>query len=106
MQAILLVIVLVLALALCAVILMQRSDGGAAALTGGGSNPTGLMSARGASNFLTKTTSWLAAGFMLGCLALTAITRAGDGSSSVIDRVEVAPAEPVEPAAPAVPFSE
>ena len=106
MQEIILVIVMVLALALCVVILMQRSDGGAAVLTGGSGGMGGFMSARGASNFLTKTTSWLAADFMLGCIALTGLTTSGGESTSVMDNIDLEASEPVEPAAPAVPFSE
>ena len=106
MQEIILVIVMVLALALCVVILMQRSDGGAAALTGGGGGMGGFMSARGASNFLTTTTSWLAGAFMLGCIALTGLTGSGGASTSVMDSVELEAPEGVEPAAPTVPFSE
>jgi preprotein translocase subunit SecG len=106
MQEIILVIVLVLALALCVVILMQRSDGGAAALTGGSGGMGGFMNARGAGNFLTTTTSWLAGAFMLGCIILTGLTGGRSESESVIDRIDVDASEPVEQSAPSVPFSE
>lgn len=56
-----------LALALVAVILMQKSEGGG--LTGGGGGG-GLVSARGAANLLTRTTSVLAALFILSSLGL------------------------------------
>lgn len=56
-----------LALALVAVILMQKSEGGG--LTGGGS-AGGLVSARGAANLLTRTTSILAALFIISSLGL------------------------------------
>ncbi len=52
----LLVVHLIIAVAMTAVILMQRSEGGG--LTGG--SPGGLMSARGAADFLTRTTTVLA----------------------------------------------
>jgi len=58
----LLVVHFVIALALVTVILMQRSEGGG--LTGGGS-PAGLMSARGASDFLTRSTAILATVFVV-----------------------------------------
>ncbi len=51
----------IIAIALVATILMQRSEGGALGIGGG---PGGLMSARGAGNFLTRATGWLAATFL------------------------------------------
>lgn len=51
----------IVAAILVTVILMQRSEGGG--LTSGGS-PSGLMSARGASDFLTRSTAVLAAVFV------------------------------------------
>ncbi len=51
----------IVAAILVTVILMQRSEGGG--LTSGGS-PSGLMSARGAADFLTRATAVLAAVFV------------------------------------------
>ena len=45
------------AAALVGVILMQRSEGGGLGV--GGGNPSGLMSARGAADFLTRSTAIL-----------------------------------------------
>lgn len=73
----LLVVHAIIAAALVAVILMQQSEGGG--LAGGGS-PAGLMSARGASNFLTRTTTVLATIFVLlsiGMAALASVNRDG-----------------------------
>ncbi len=56
-----LVVQAIIAAALVTVILMQRSEGGG--LAGGGS-PAGLMSARGAADFLTRTTAILATLFV------------------------------------------
>lgn len=47
---------------LVAVILVQQSEGGG--LGTGGGNPSGLMSARGAANFLSRTTAVLAGIFV------------------------------------------
>ncbi len=44
--------------------LMQRSEGGGLGIGGGGS-PGGLMNARGAADFLTRTTKWLAVLFVM-----------------------------------------
>ena len=77
-----------IAAALVGVILMQRSEGGG--LTSGGS-PSGLMSARGAANFLTRATAMLAAAF-IGMSILLAVLAASRGSST-IDQ-SLAPAAP------------
>jgi preprotein translocase subunit SecG len=72
----LLVVHVIVAVALVGVILMQRSEGGG--FTGGGS-PAGLMSARGAADFLTRTTTILASIFVLlsiGLAALATVNRA------------------------------
>jgi preprotein translocase subunit SecG len=65
----LLVVHAIVAIALVGVILMQRSEGGG--LASGGS-PSGLMSARGAADFLTRTTAVLAGIFVLLSIALAA----------------------------------
>lgn len=62
----------IVALALVAVVLMQRSEGGGLGLGGGGS-PAGLMSARGAADFLTRATAILATIFVLLSIVLAAL---------------------------------
>lgn len=73
----LLVVHAIIAALLVATILMQKSEGGG--LTTGGS-PSGLMSARGAANFLTRATAILAGMFIVMSivLAVLAATRGGD----------------------------
>lgn len=66
----LLVIHAIIAALLVTVILMQRSEGGG--LTTGGS-PSGLMSARGAADFLTRSTAILGGLFIFLSIALAAI---------------------------------
>lgn len=70
----LLVIHAIIAAALVTVILMQRSEGGG---LGMGGSPSGLMSARGAADFLTRATAVLAVLFvtMSIVLAVLAATR-------------------------------
>jgi preprotein translocase subunit SecG len=86
----------IVAASLVGVILMQRSEGGG---LGMGGSPSGLMSARGAGDFLTRTTAILAAAFIILAIAL-AFVSAKRGSPSAIDdtlkREEVTqtPAEP------------
>ena len=72
----LLVVHAIIAALLVTVILMQRSEGGG--LTTGGS-PSGLMSARGAADFLTRSTAVLAGLFiamsiLLAVLAATPVS--------------------------------
>jgi preprotein translocase subunit SecG len=113
MQEVVLIIHLVIAIALVIVILMQRSEGGAATLTGGSASG-GFMSVRGAANFLTRTTAILAGMFIVTSLVLAMLaTRAGDQSQSIMDKAKApatsapaTPAAPAKPAGPAVPFSE
>ena len=59
------------ATALVATILMQQSEGGG--LGTGGGNPSGLMSARGASNFLSRSTAVLATIFVALSILLAAL---------------------------------
>ena len=78
----LLVVHVIIAVALVGVILMQRSEGGG--LTTGGGSPSGLMSARGAADFLTRATTILAAIFIaLSILHAVLATRTGTGVSKI-----------------------
>ena len=60
----------IVAAALVGVVLMQRSEGGGLGI---GGSPTGLMSARGAADFLTRATKWLAILFVVLSIALAAM---------------------------------
>lgn len=80
----LLVVQAIIAAALVTVILMQRSEGGG--LTTGGS-PSGLMSARGAADFLTRATSVLAGLFVLMSITL-AVLAANRGGTNVDTSLE------------------
>lgn len=93
----LLVVHFLVAFALVTVILMQRSEGGG--LTGGGS-PAGLMSARGAADFLTRSTAILAIAFvvlsiLLAFMAATRHAASVDTTLNRADPVAPAPAQPV-----------
>jgi len=87
MQNIVLIIHLVLALCLIAVVLLQRSEGGALGMGGGGG---GLVSQRGAATALTKMTWALAIGFLCTSIILTILAGGGD-SGSLFDRFDTAP---------------
>lgn len=99
----LLVVHAIIAALLVTVILMQRSEGGG--LTTGGS-PSGLMSARGAADFLTRATAILATLFiaMSILLAFIAATRHSTTIDTSLQRAPVAPAA-VPTSASAVPFA-
>lgn len=78
----------IVAAALVGVILMQRSEGGGLGIGGGGS-PGGLMSARGAADFLTRATKWLAITFVVLSIIMAAVavkTTTGGGITSTLDR--------------------
>ena len=63
MQAVLLIIQLIVSVALIGVVLLQRSEGGALGMGGGGAGLGGLFSPRGAADTLTRTTAILAIAF-------------------------------------------
>ena len=81
MANVVLIVHLILAIFLIAVVLLQRSEGGALGMGGGGG---GLVSARGAATALSKVTWMLATGFICTSIALT-ILAGGGGPSSVFD---------------------
>ncbi|OSZ69074.1 preprotein translocase subunit SecG [Sphingomonas sp. IBVSS1] len=90
-------------LALVGVILLQRSEGGALGIGGGGGG--GLMTARGAANLLTRSTTILASLFIAMSILL-AVLSAGANKQRVIDPTIAAKAAPASaptpaPAAPA-----
>ncbi len=95
----LLVVHAVIAFLLVTVILMQKSEGGG--LTTGGS-PSGLMSARGAANFLTRATAILAGAFVVMSITL-AVIAATRGDSSIDTSRATAPASQTAPAAQPAP---
>lgn len=98
----LLVVHVIIAIALVGVILMQRSEGGG--LTGG--SPAGLMSARGAGDFLTRATTILATVFILLSIALAAvatINRKPETIDTTLARPEAAAQADANSVAPAVP---
>jgi preprotein translocase subunit SecG len=95
MYKFLLVVHAIIAAAMVGVILMQRSEGGG--LAGGGS-PSGLMTARGAADFLTRATTILAGLFVLlsiGLAGLATFNRAPAELDTSLARQPVsAPAAP------------
>ncbi len=94
----LIVVQAIIAASLVGIILMQRSEGGG---LGMGGSPSGLMSARGAADFLTRTTTILATLFILLSISLAFVAAKKGGSGGIDDtlqRTEV-PATQAAPAA-------
>jgi preprotein translocase subunit SecG len=94
------VIQAIIAAALVGVVLMQRSEGGGLGIGGGGS-PGGLMNARGAADFLTKTTKWLAVAFVALAIVIGGVavnTKQGGELDTTLDRTVAPPADPLAPA--------
>jgi preprotein translocase subunit SecG len=81
---ILLTVQIIICLAMIGLILLQRSEGGALGMGGG---PSGLVSARGAGNLLTRTTGILGVAFFINCIALTFVGQQQTANRSVIDQV-------------------
>jgi preprotein translocase subunit SecG len=106
MATVLLLIHLMIASALVGVVLVQRSEGGALGVGGGGG---GFMSGRGQANFLTRLTAILAAGFFLTSLGLTLLAQHETRARSVFENPPatapatsgVPTADGTKPAAPA-----
>jgi len=115
MSTVLLLIHVMIAVALVGVILLQRSEGGALGIGGGGG---GFMTGRSAGNALTKTTSILAASFFVTSLGLSILASQHGTAPSVLNPagesdlaplqlpgapVPASPQTPTAPQAPAVP---
>lgn len=112
------VLYVLIAIAMVALILMQRGAGAQAGSGFGGGASGTVFGARGASNFLSKSTKWLAIAFFAISLFMAwQATRSADGTQTaqdlgVMSQVPVAPGKaPVgaqavpaaPPAAPSVP---
>ena len=83
MLTVILVIHLMLAIGLTAVILVQKSEGGALGMGGGGM--AGFMTGRSAANLLTRTTAILAACFFATSIALAIIATHQRAPSRLMD---------------------
>jgi preprotein translocase subunit SecG len=94
----LLIVHAIIAAGLVTVILMQRSEGGG---LGMGGSPSGLMSARGAADFLTKATTVLASAFVLMSILLAVLATMSRAPSTIDPTLARRPA----PAANGVPMA-
>ena len=86
MENILLTVNIILAIILVALVLIQKSEGGALGI---GISQDSFMFSRTAGNFLTKATGIVAALFIICSLSLTIISRSDlTPGTSIIDKIE------------------
>ncbi|HWF78754.1 MAG TPA: preprotein translocase subunit SecG [Caulobacteraceae bacterium] len=101
LSGLLIILDILVCIALVGVVLLQRSEGGAFGMGGG---PTGLITARGAGDLLTRTTWVLFGVFLALSIGLTLLGAHDRASSSVIERLKLQQANPnalSQPVAPA-----
>jgi preprotein translocase subunit SecG len=89
----LLIVQTLIAASLVSVILMQRSEGGG---LGVGGSSSGFMTARGAADFLTRSTAFLGAAFIILSIVLAAIA----GASREPVKVDTSLANQMAPVVP------
>ena len=105
MIILLFVIHVAIAVSLVGVILLQKSEGGALGMGGGGMS--GFMTGRSTANLLTRATAILAAAFMTTSVLLVVLHNRERAPPSIIGQgvpsLPAGPAVPLAPAAPAGP---
>jgi preprotein translocase subunit SecG len=99
MTTVIIVIHLMVVLAMIGLVLLQRSEGGALGIGGGGG---AFMTGRGAGNVLTRATAVLAAVFFATSIGLALIAKLETRPSDILERLpgQAAPAESTAPAPP------
>ena len=85
MENIILVLNIILAVFLVAIILLQKSEGGALGL---GVSQDSFISSRSAGGFLTKATAVIATLFIITSISLTIMSKEEFSSSSVLEKIE------------------
>ena len=95
MSTVIVVIHLLLAVSLVAVILLQKSEGGALGIGGGGMS--GFMSGRSTANLLTRVTAILATCFFATSIALAVVAARSRAPNSVMDQTVPAQSLPASP---------
>jgi preprotein translocase subunit SecG len=96
MLILLLVVHILVAISLVGVVLLQKSEGGALGMGGGGMS--GFMTGRSTSNLLTRATAILAAAFMTTSVLLVVLHNRERAPRSILE--QGAPTAPTIPAAP------
>jgi preprotein translocase subunit SecG len=96
MQTVLIVIHLLIVIALVGVVLLQRSEGGALGIGGGG----GFMTGRGQANALSRATAILGALFFATSLVMSIIAGWSRAPRSIVDPAPSSTSAPASKAAP------
>ena len=86
MATVLIVIHIMLVVALIVLVLLQRSEGGALGIGGGGGGGGSFMSSRGAADTMTRTTSFVAAGFFATSIALGVLAARDNRTEDILNR--------------------
>src|SRR5579863_1925129 len=97
MQTVLIVIHLLVVIALVGVVLLQRSEGGALGIGGGG----GFMTGRGQANALSRATAILGALFFATSLIMSIIAGWSRAPRSILDAAPASTSAPAQKSAPA-----
>ena len=85
MENLILILNIILAILLIAIILLQRSEGGALGL---GISQDNFISSRSAGSVLTKTTAIIATLFIITSISLTIISKEEFSTTSVLEKTE------------------
>ena len=85
MENIILVVNIILAVLLVAIILLQKSEGGALGI---GVSQDSFISSRSAGGFLTKATAVIATLFIITSISLTIMSKEEFSGSSVLEKIE------------------
>ena len=85
MENIILVLNIILAVILVAIILLQKSEGGALGI---GVSQDSFISSRSAGGFLTKATAVIATLFIITSISLTIMSKEEFSGSSVLEKIE------------------
>jgi len=85
MENFVLIIDIILAVLLIITVLLQKSEGGALGI---GVSQDNFVSARGASNFLTKATAIIATLFIITSISLTIMSKDEFSTSSVLEKID------------------
>ena len=92
--------ILVCILLVVAVLMQSGKGGGLAASVGGGLSSSSVLGGRAATTFLTKTTTYLAAGFLILCIALAMAYDEDEGLPTTASERAMQAREGSAPAAP------
>jgi len=97
MENIILILNIVSAILLVAVILLQKSEGGALGI---GVSQDSFITSRSAGSILTKTTAIIATFFIITSISLTIMSKDEFSSSSVLEKIEEEKEDSSEPQIP------